>query len=149
MVFSIISITSIVLKWGNSQVKLLTVNNAERVMQNRRRLERYSCHRTCQLHWNGSSYLATIKNLSVVVMGVQVDGSLPDITVGATCVIYLYDEQNPLPDVFDCQVIRIGTTDIALSIVDLHRYSMTPYPLSWFPSFILYGNYCTCADFVR
>jgi hypothetical protein len=92
-------------------------------MQNNRCNARLDCNKTCQLHWNGSSYPATIKNLSIVAMDVHFDDSPPEVKIGDECVIYFYDDQKTHPDGFNYHVTRIGTSDIAVSILDRHNYS--------------------------
>jgi len=86
-------------------------------MQNNRHNARINCNRTCQLHWHGSSYPATIKNLSIVAMDLHFDGPLPRVDIGDECVIYL-EGQKPNHDGFAYQVTRVGTFDIAVSIID-------------------------------
>jgi hypothetical protein len=85
-------------------------------MQNNRHNARLDCNRTCQLHWNGSYYPATIKNLSIVAMDLHFEGSFPAVKIGDECVIYLHADQGTLPDAFNYHVTRIGTSDIAVSI---------------------------------
>jgi len=51
-------------------------------------------------------------------MDLQFDGSLPRVEIGDECVIYL-DEQKSNHDGFVYQVTRVGTSDIAVSIIDI------------------------------
>ena len=92
-------------------------------MDNKRHTARLSCKEKCQLYWNGASYPGTVKNVSIgdIVghFGMHFDGSLPDINIGDTCTVYLYDDQNPHDIEFLCQVIRINTSDIALEIIEM------------------------------
>lgn len=86
-------------------------------MQNNRHNARLNCNRTCLLHWHGSSYPAIIKNLSIVAMDLHFDGSIPRVEIGDECVIYL-DGKKPNDVGFIYQVTRVGTSDIAVSIID-------------------------------
>jgi hypothetical protein len=92
-------------------------------MQNNRLHARLDCKETCQLQWNGSSYAAIVKNLSITSMDVRFDSLFPDVIIGDKCVVYLFDDQNPHPYEYDCQVIRVDTPDIVLSIIDMHRHT--------------------------
>jgi hypothetical protein len=56
-------------------------------------------------------------------MDVHFDDSPPEVKIGDECVIYFYDDQKTHPDGFNYHVTRIGTSDIAVSILDRHKYS--------------------------
>jgi len=86
-------------------------------MQNNRLNARLYCNRTCRLHWQGSSFPATIKNLSIVAMDLHIEGTFPDVNIGDECAIY-FDDQTPSGDGFIYQVSRIGISDIAVHIPD-------------------------------
>lgn len=87
-------------------------------MQNNRHNARLECNKACQLHWHGSSYPAVIKNLSIVAMDLHFDGNFPKVELGDECVIYL-DDQKTDEGGFVYQVTRVGTSDIAVSIIDI------------------------------
>ena len=90
-------------------------------MQNSRHNARLDWNRLCHLHCNGSSYQATVKDLSVMVMGLHFDGSLPDVEIGDVCVVKMVYDQVDLHDEFNCQVMRSDTSEIALRIIGRHK----------------------------
>lgn len=88
-------------------------------MHNKRLYTRVNCNRACQLHWNGLSYPAIIKNTSMVSMGLHFDGSHPDVKLGDFCLIYVNDNNVSYP----YQVVRVNTYDVAVGIIDRHKHS--------------------------
>jgi len=92
-------------------------------MQNNRINTRRDWNRPCQLYWNGSPYSATVKNLSVMVMGVQFDSSLPGIKIGDECVVQIGDDHNTHTYAFNSQVFRVETSEIALRVTGKYKQS--------------------------
>lgn len=84
-------------------------------MQTTRHNTRFDCKETCDLFWNGSLYAGTVKDLSIVSMGVHFDNSMPDVEIGDECVVYLPDDQ--FPNEYKCKIIRTNTSDVALRII--------------------------------
>ena len=93
-------------------------------MLNKRRNARFDCNKKARLDWNGASYLGNVINLSIAGNGVHLcvhfDGLLPGVSLDDECQLCLIDEQNPYPYNYDSKVIRVGTSDIVLSIVGMH-----------------------------
>lgn len=81
-------------------------------MQEKRLYTRFGCNRKCLLHWNGTTYRATIQNMSIMSLGLNFDGSRPDVKIGDDCVISLYDDK------IKYQVVRIDNFGIALGYID-------------------------------
>lgn len=91
-------------------------------MENNRLHARLECNRQCQLQWQGSTYRATITNMSIIAMGLHFDGSLPDVKIGDDCVIYLSDYKKTYPYELKYLVVRINASDIAVGIVDMPEH---------------------------
>lgn len=91
-------------------------------MEEHRHNARLDWNRACRLQWQGASYPATVKNLSVMVLGVHFDGSPPDIHIGDECVVNMIYDQDCLHDEFRSRVIRIDDSDLTLRITG-HRHS--------------------------
>lgn len=92
-------------------------------MQNDRHNARVICSRKCILQLHDSFYPATVTNLSIVALSVHFDGSRPDVKIGDDCVVFFDGIKKPYPFELNFQVIRIGTSDIVLSCMDLLPYS--------------------------
>lgn len=91
-------------------------------MQNCRYNARLHCYRKCLLQWHGSSYPATIINLSIVALGLHFECSRPEVKIGDDCAISFYDDQKSHPFEFKFHVIRIDKSDIALSCMDTLKH---------------------------
>lgn len=83
-------------------------------MQDNRHFQRFECNKPCHLHWHGSDYPATIKNMSTVAMGLHFDCSLPDVHRGDDCEIYLYDDNLTYLYEMSYQIVRTNTSDIVV-----------------------------------
>ena len=88
-------------------------------MQDKRTYTRVSCNRTCQLHWNGVSYPATVKDMSMVAMGLYFDGAHPDVRRGDFCLISVDDNKATYP----YQIIRTNASAIAVGSIGRHKHS--------------------------
>lgn len=84
-------------------------------MQDNRLYTRVNCSRTCKLYWYGSAYSATVKNMSIIAMGLHFDGSHPNVKIGDICLVYLDDNKKTYP----YQVIRIDSSDIAVGPINV------------------------------
>jgi len=95
-------------------------------MLNKRYNARFDCSKKARLDWNGASYLGNVINLSIAGNGVHLcvhfDGLLPGVNLDDKCELSLIDEQNPYAYNYDSKVIRVGTSDIVLSIVGMHMH---------------------------
>ena len=93
-------------------------------MQNKRRNARFGCSKKARLDWNGASYPSNVINLAIagnsVHLCVHIDGLLPGVNLNDECQLCLLDEQNPYPYIYDSKVIRVGTSEIVVSILDMH-----------------------------
>jgi len=93
-------------------------------MQNKRRNARFDCNKKARLDWNGVSFPGSVINLSIASDGVHlcvhIDGLLPDVNLNDECQLCLIDEQAPYSYSYDSKVIRVGTSEIVLSILDMH-----------------------------
>lgn len=82
-------------------------------MLNKRHHARYDCDKPCQMYLGGASYQVTIKNVSVVAMGLHFEGEIPDVEIGDDCLIYLYGYKGN-PCEINYKVIRIDNYYIAV-----------------------------------
>lgn len=93
-------------------------------MQNKRRNARFDCNKKARLDWGGTSYTGNVINLAIAGSGVHlcvhIDGLLPGVNLDDECQLSLIDEQNPYPYVYDSKVIRVGTSEIVVSILDMN-----------------------------
>ena len=64
-------------------------------METKRHNTRFDYKETCELFWNGTLYAGTVKDLSIVGMGVHFDNSVPDVEIGDECVVHLAEDLIP------------------------------------------------------
>jgi len=78
---------------------------------------RLDCKDRCQLHLKDSFYPAIVKNISLGGALVHFQDPLPGVHIGDNCTVCLGGE---LDCEYICEVVRVGTSNIALSIIDMH-----------------------------
>ena len=91
-------------------------------MKNNRIKSRVICEETCHLHWNGSSYVASIINMSINGMGVHFDDLRPDVKISDKCLVHLIDNMSPHPTDYNCELIWINASEVGLKIIGIHEY---------------------------
>jgi hypothetical protein len=78
--------------------------------------KRYDCEDHCQLRLRDSIYSAMIVNISVGGALVHFYDPLPGVHVGENCKMSLKKE---LTCVYNCEVVRVETSNIALRMIDI------------------------------
>ncbi|MFZ4856531.1 MAG: hypothetical protein ACOYL3_09055 [Desulfuromonadaceae bacterium] len=93
-------------------------------MSDNKRNARLDCNKKSQVDWNDITYPATVINLSVVGddmhLCVHFNGTLPGVGLGEECGLRLLEEENN-PCMYTARVIRVGASEIVVSILDMHR----------------------------
>jgi hypothetical protein len=94
-------------------------------MPNSRVNPRFNCSKKAHVDWNGTSYPGTVVNLSIadgdMHFCMHFDGRLPGVSLGDECVLRLLEENNPYPFRYAANVIRVGASEVVLSIIGMHR----------------------------
>lgn len=77
------------------------------------------------IDWNNVSYSVTVINLSFadgeMHLCLSFDGSCPDVGSGEECGLRLLEENNPFPFRYIAKVIRVGPSEIVVSILGMNR----------------------------
>lgn len=93
-------------------------------MSGKRRNARFDCNKKSHVEWNDITYPATVINLSIVGddmhLCVHFDGELPGVGVDDECGLFLHEEDNPYPFRYVAKVIRVGVSQIVVSILSMH-----------------------------
>ena len=79
-----------------------------------RRNARLTCAERCQLRFHESYHSVSLINISKKGLLVHFDDPLPHVRSGDTCGVYLCNDRNFCPCEFECEVVRVETSDIAL-----------------------------------
>ncbi len=89
-----------------------------------RRNPRFDCSKKGHVEWNGVSYPGLVINLSIADDGMHLcmhfDDTFPGVALGEECGLCLLDENNPYPFRYLAKVIRVGVSEIVLSILSMH-----------------------------
>lgn len=84
---------------------------------NQRQHKRINSKRLSHLQLRGSSYVATVKNISASGALVHFYDMLPGVLVGDTCKLGL--KGGPFLKEYDCKVVRVEPSDIALRFIGI------------------------------
>jgi hypothetical protein len=93
-------------------------------MPDKRVNPRFNCCKKGHVEWNGESYPATVTNLSIaggdMHLCMHFDGMLPGVTFGEECGLCLLDENNPYPCRYIVKVIRVGDSEVIVTLLSMH-----------------------------
>lgn len=79
---------------------------------------RILCDALCLLHHQGVNYHGNIENISLSGALINMSGVIPTgILPGDTCVLKLCSDPDVCPIVYNCQVVRLDSTQLALVFI--------------------------------
>ena len=95
-------------------------------MPTRRVNPRFDCSKKGNVDWNDATYSGTVVTLSFaggdMHLCMRFDGTLPGVGLGEECGLQLLGENDPYPFRYVAKVIRVGASEIVLSILGMHRH---------------------------